>query len=98
MPKRLKWKFSGHSVSTIEEAGFKGLKNGRLLRAASENFDLLITVDKNIEYQQNKDDLPMAVLILSVYSNRYESIVPLIPVALERLSTIDKNEIVKIEA
>ena len=38
----------GHDVSTVDEAGFKGLKNGALLRAADGNFDVLVTVDKSI--------------------------------------------------
>lgn len=98
VPRRLKRDFGDHLVSTIEEAGFKGLKNGNLLRAACEEFDVLVTVDKNIEHQQNQAALPMAILILSAYSNRYESISPLIPATLKALSTIDKNEIIKIEA
>jgi hypothetical protein len=44
----LKRDFSGHEVFTAEEAGFKGLKNGRLLQAMSGNFDVLVTVDQNL--------------------------------------------------
>ena len=97
VPRRLRRDFVGHSVNTIEQAGLKGLKNGNLLRAASERFDVLVTVDKNIEYQQNQDELPMAVLILSAFTNRYESISPLVPAALRKLLTIKRNEIVTIE-
>src|SRR5437016_2141174 len=82
-PRRQRRDFPGHTVSTIEQAGLKGLKNGALLLAASESFDVLVTLDKNIEYQQNPKRLPMAILILSVFNNRYESILPLIPEALE---------------
>ena len=97
-PRRLRKGFPGHTVRTIEEAGLKGLKNGALLRAASMNFDLLVTVDKNIEYQQNPEQLPMAILILSVVNNRYEFIAPLLPKALEKLESLIKNEIIKIES
>ena len=48
MPRRLKREFVGHEVSTVDEAGFKGLKNGQLLRIASEAFDVLITVDRKL--------------------------------------------------
>ena len=51
-PRRLKRDFTGHEVSTVEEAGLKGFKNGDLLRAASGNFDVLITVDQNLLHQQ----------------------------------------------
>ncbi|CAN5546355.1 MAG: hypothetical protein M3Q26_00185 [Acidobacteriota bacterium] len=96
--KRLERDFIGHEVSTIDQAGFKGLKNGKLLRKAREPFDVLITVDKNIEHQQNKADLPMAVLILSAKSNRYESLSPLIPEALKKLESIKIGIIIKIES
>jgi predicted nuclease of predicted toxin-antitoxin system len=53
VPKRLRNDFPGHEVSTIEEVGLKGLKNGELLRAAAEQFDALITVDRRMPTQQN---------------------------------------------
>ena len=82
VPRRLKRDFSGHEVFTIDEAGFKGLKNGDLIGAASGIFEVLITVDKNIEHQQNRNNLPLAIIILSAKSNRYESLSPLISKAL----------------
>lgn len=49
LPRKLKREFVGHEVFTVDEAGFKGLKNGKLIQAASENdFEVLISVDKNI--------------------------------------------------
>ena len=58
VPRPLKKAFADHEILTVEKAGFKGLKNGALLRAASVDFDVLITVDKNIEHQQNTGSLP----------------------------------------
>ncbi len=66
VPRPLRKEFIGHEVSTIEEAGYKSLKNGALLQAASQEFEVLITVDKNLEYQQNPQKLSMAVLVLDV--------------------------------
>jgi hypothetical protein len=54
--RRLKFGFAGHEALTIDEAGFKGLKNGKLIRSASETFEVLITVDKNIQHRQNKEN------------------------------------------
>ena len=51
--RHLKREFANHEVHTVEEAGFKGLENGNLLRAASGIYDVLITVDQNLPYQQN---------------------------------------------
>jgi hypothetical protein len=95
-PRRLKNYFVGHDVSTIEQAGFKGLKNGDLLRAAEGKFEVLITVDKNIEYQQNTAALPLAIVILAATSNRLESLLPLIPNALKVLETIKTGDVVRV--
>ena len=97
VPRRLRRDFVGHEALTIEQAGFKGLKNGNLLRRASEYFDILITVDRNIEHQQNTVGLPISVMILAANSNRYESLSPLIPKALITLEQINTGEIIKIE-
>lgn len=97
VPEPLKREFSGHDILTIEEAGLKGLKNGVLLRNAASNFDVLVTVDKNIEHQQNLATLPIGILILSAWSNRLQDLLPLIPKALVAVETISTGEIVKIE-
>ena len=52
LPQRLKHDFPEHSVSTIKELGLCGVKNGELLAAASEAFDVLITVDRHMQFQQ----------------------------------------------
>lgn len=97
VPRRLKREFSDFEVFTVEQAGFKGLKNGNLLREASKTFEVLITVDKNLEYQQNNKDLSMAILILSAKSNRFESLAPLISLARQALEKIETGEVIKIE-
>ncbi len=62
--RHLKRDLSGHEVHTVEDAGFKGLENGDLLKAASGAYEVLITVDRNIPYQQNIAGLNIAILIL----------------------------------
>jgi predicted nuclease of predicted toxin-antitoxin system len=57
-PHRLRHDFTGHMVATVDEAGFKGLKNGQLLAAAVGNFDVLVTVDQNLPHQQNLASFP----------------------------------------
>ena len=60
----LKRDLVGHEVDAVEEAGFKGLKNGRLLQAASGRYDVLITVDQNLRYQQNLVGRSLAIVEL----------------------------------
>ena len=90
----LKPEFSVHEVSTIEEAGFKGLKNGKLLNAASDRFDVLVTVDQNLRFQQNLENFEIAILVLRAGRSTYPRLKPLIPKALEELETIKAGEIV----
>lgn len=97
VPRRLKLDFQQHEVSTVVEAGFQGLKNGRLLQsAANAGFDVLITVDQNLIFQQNLKILPIAVLILIASHNKYELLAPLVPQALAALQSIRIGDVVSI--
>lgn len=84
----LKRDLIGHDVSSVDETGFKGLKNGTLLKAADRKFDVLVTVDKSIRHQQNLQSFQIAVLLLIAKTNRYEHLKPLIPQVLEALKSI----------
>ena len=90
----LKRDFTGHEVLTVEEAGFKGLKNGRLLQAMSGHFDVLVTVDQNLQHQQNLGAYSTAVVVLKAWRNTYPMLKPLMPELLERLETIKPGEVV----
>jgi hypothetical protein len=85
-----------HEVSTVIEAGFGGLENGKLLRAASGNFDVLITVDRNLPFQQNIASLQIAVLILIGSGITYADLRPLIPKILKQLSVVQPGEICRV--
>ena len=64
VPARLLRSMLSHQVSTAVQEGWPGVKNGKLLALAATGFDAFITVDKNLSYQQNTSDLPVAVLVL----------------------------------
>jgi len=95
--RHLKRDLVGHDVHTVEDAGFKGLENGELLKAASGAYEVLITVDRNIPYQQNIADLNIAILILAAKRNSYVRLKPLIPTALSALETINAGDVIRIE-
>ncbi len=90
----LKRDFAAHEVLTVAEAGFKGLKNGRLLQAASGQYDVLVTVDQNLQYQQNLKTLAVAVVVLKAKRSTYPMLKPLMPQVLEILEKIKPGEIV----
>jgi len=93
----LKRDLIGHDVSTVDEAGFKGLDNRALLRAANGNFDVLVTVDKSIRHQQDLQSFQIAVLLLTAKTNRYEHLKPLIPPVLEALKSIKPGTFAQVQ-
>lgn len=68
VPARLRRALPEHQVSTVVAEGWSGFKNGQLLALAGQAFDALVTVDKNLPYQQNQGTLPVAVLVLDATS------------------------------
>jgi predicted nuclease of predicted toxin-antitoxin system len=73
LPKRLKRDFSEHEVYTIHEKSWNGMKNGELLQLMlGENFNVLLTFDKNLQYQQNFLKYPIAVFVLNAPINTYQ--------------------------
>jgi hypothetical protein len=64
LPIELRSEIPGHIVRYVRELGWSGLKNGELLARAAPLFDVFLTADQNLEYQQNLDTLPIAVVVL----------------------------------
>lgn len=94
----LKEDLTGHEVATVIEAGFGGLENGELLRAASGVYDAFITVDRNLPFQQNIRSLQLGILILKARGITYEDLRPLAPRILQALSTLKAGEFIHIDA
>jgi predicted nuclease of predicted toxin-antitoxin system len=86
--------FTGHEVLTVEEAGFKGLKNGQLLQAASGQYDVLVTVDQNLQYQQNLTSSGVAIIVLKAQRSTYPMLKPLMSQVLGTLEEIKSGEII----
>jgi len=95
--RHLKRDLAGHQVHTVEDAGFKGLENGDLLKAASGAYEVLSTVDRNILYQQNIAGLNIAILILAAKRNSYVRLKPLILRALNALESLKVGDVIRIE-
>ena len=96
LPKQLKRHFAGHQAVTVPEAGLAGVKNGALLRQASERFDAFVTVDVNLRFQQNLSSISLRIVVLRAISNDMSDLLPLMPAVLEALSTLPPNGIAEI--
>lgn len=88
LPARLQRDLPGHKVQTVPQAGWAGVKNGKLLRliTAAAAFDVFLTMDKNLPREQKTTALPFAIVILRAKSNRFEDTHPLMPEVLRRLA------------
>jgi hypothetical protein len=77
LPRKLKDGFPGHESQTVPEAGFGGKKNGELLLLAEEaKFEIFLTVDQGLAYQQNLMGRSIAILTLQAPTNRLEDLLP----------------------
>ncbi len=97
LPNRLKHELPEHAVWTVQERKWSGIKNGKLLLLAEVDFDVFITVDQNMSYQQDLAKFRIAVVALSAPTNRLQSLKPLIPELLKTLSIIAAGEFVRIK-
>lgn len=79
--KRLKIHLADVDVYSVSEMGWSGLKNGKLLTQASNSgFNLLLTIDKNLQYQQNIERYNLSIFVLNVATSKVEELVTYLPV------------------
>ena len=98
LPRRLARLLVGHEVRTVTQMGWRATKNGPLLKLAAQQFDVFLTADQNIEYQQSLVGLPLSVVVLAAPTNRVESLQPLVPKLLEILPNVKPAQFVRLEA
>ena len=86
LPKRLKQDLTEHEIYTVADKGWTGISNGKLLTLLTENeFDALLTFDKNLQYQQNFSKYTITVIILTAPDNSYLTLKNLLPKIKETL-------------
>jgi len=86
LPLALTKELSGCDARTVKDRGWKGLTNGELMkRAGTEGFDVLLTADQSIEFQQNLALAPLGIVLLVAPSNKLEDLKPLIAESLDQL-------------
>ncbi len=89
---RLTKDLEAHDVKTVPQKGWGGVKNGKLLTLAEKEFDVFITVDRNLSFQQNLSKFNIAVLVLHAPSNRLADLKLLAPKILSALPTLIKGK------
>ena len=102
LDENLNWRLErflpGHEINSVKRLGWAGLKNGRLLARAQEEFDVLITMDGAMASEQNLARIRLAIVALRAPSNRLQDTSPLMPKVLALLPTLKPGKVVKVSA
>lgn len=98
VPEGLRTELPGHRVTTSREAGLAGIKNGVLLARAEGRFDVLVTADQNLPWQQSVVAFDLAVVVLRARSNSLLSLRPLVPNLLRALDLIGPGQVIRVSA
>ena len=87
-----------HVVLTTSNVGWNGIRNGQLLALAKDKFDVLLTSDQKIPFQQHITNSDVAVVVLAAKTNDIKDYLPLVPAILETLEIIQRGQVVRIYA
>ena len=88
----------GHDVDTVVGRGWAGVKNGDLLRRVRDQYDVLITMDRSIEFQQNISTLPFGIVLVRAASNRMLHLRPFVPAILDAIAAIRPGQLQRVGA
>ena len=96
---RLRHDFNSQfQVMTVAGRGWKGEKNGALIRLAAAEFDAFITMDRGIEYEQNWTAIDLAIILVSAKTNRYADVKPLIQAIESALAKAVPGRLVRVSS
>ena len=94
LPRQLARQLRGHLVRSVQQQGWGGLGNGELLRrAAAGGFEIFLTADQNLQFQQNLAGSPIGAIVLIASSNKIEDLLPLVASALAAIRDIKPGEV-----
>jgi hypothetical protein len=93
LPIGLSAELHGHTVDTFSGRGWTGIKSGELLRRMTGQYDVLVTMDRGIEFQQRLSTLPFGIVLVRARSNRMQDLRPLVPSILSALDAVDPGRI-----
>jgi predicted nuclease of predicted toxin-antitoxin system len=93
---RVRAAFPNHHVKTVLEMGWCGITNGKLLELAQNLFDVFVTLDKNLEYQQNLRSLTFAIIVVSVPDNKIGSYRSIFSQLLRAAEMIVPGDVIRI--
>jgi predicted nuclease of predicted toxin-antitoxin system len=97
IPVRIADELPMHDVQTIRGMGWRGKKNGELLRLAASKFNVFVTIDKGLEFQQRIAHLPLGVVTLVSPSNDIDALRPLVPALRHAVMKVKPGQVIRVE-
>ncbi len=85
-------------MTTVDQQGWKGKRNGELLEQAAETFDVLVTMDKGFEYQQNISEYAIGVIIISARSNKLQDVQPIMLEVNQVIRDVQPGKVIHVNA
>lgn len=98
MDRRLAREFVGYAIQTVPQMGWAGTADSQLLALAASEFDVFLTVDRHLPFQQNLPQFNVAVVVLQAPSNRLADLKPLVPKVIAALDSVVKGQATVIRA
>jgi len=95
---RLSREIVGHEVRTARQMGWSTIRNGELLALAAKEFEVFVTVDRNLSFQQNLPTFAIAVIVLCATSNRLFELQLLVPEPLASIPTAKRGAVTYVGA
>jgi len=97
VPRKFRNSLLGHDCRTVPEEELAGKKNGELLYVAEKSgFQVFLTLDRGVEYEQNLAQRNLAIIVIRARSNRLADLLPYVPRVLDALQSIQPGGLVKV--
>lgn len=97
LPRPLAGVLSGLEIVTVQDAGWAGTKNGELLALAAERFDVFLTGDKNLRFQQNLTRFSIGIVLAAGRSTRLDDLLPMVPKLREAIDAVAPGKLVEVQ-
>lgn len=97
LPHDLRHELPGHDVFTVAYMGWSGIENSELLKAAAAaGFDVMLTKDSGVEYEQNLPNLPIAIVVIRAKTNKIDDIRPILTEILASLASLRPKTLTRV--
>ena len=94
VPRQLRRDLPDIAIQTVVEVGWSGLKNGELLRRAKQVFDVFVTADRNLRFQQNLAQFAIGVIVLGARSTKLENLPPLVVELRRAIEAVQPRQLI----